>query len=280
MVITSEPRLSREDHEAWALLRRTAAAHARTLAFRRRHDAARRYAADGLAAGSRHGIASSFGKDSMAMVALLIELGCRSEVFCHRDDMDFPGSLEHTRTVASAWGIDATILTPSFSVRAWIDEHAPFDSYEDLHGRSGEMARRAFYEVVDGYNARFDVVFIGTRKHESRARMMDRVTHGHLHRLRPDAHHAGGLLTAKPLCDWTGLDVYAYLETRGAFDLLPPWYRCIAFMHEQAPWRIREAWWLPEASTARKGGVAWLARYYPSLYRDLARWFHDAASMR
>lgn len=41
------------------------------------------------------------------------------------------------------------------------------------------------------------------------------------------------------------------------------------------PARIRVAWWLPAGHTA-DGQVAWLRRYYPSLYRQLTAWMPDA----
>jgi hypothetical protein len=40
---------------------------------------------------------------------------------------------------------------------------------------------------------------------------------------------------------------------------------------------LRKSWWVPGAHT---DGVAWLARYYPSLYRQLCAWLPGIATMR
>jgi hypothetical protein len=62
------------------------------------------------------------------------------------------------------------------------------------------------------------------------------------------------------------------------FELLPV-YRCIGWLpeHRLKPWLIRKSWWLPGKSAA-KGQVAWLRRYWPSLWERYRTWFPDAAS--
>lgn len=77
-----------------------------------------------------------------------------------------------------------------------------------------------------------------------------------------------------PLADWRGIDVYAYAVSRG-IELLPM-YRCVGLMHDEDPWNIRKSWWVP-GSHARWGGIAWLRRYYPSLYARLCRMLPDAS---
>jgi len=50
-------------------------------------------------------------------------------------------------------------------------------------------------------------------------------------------------------------------------------------MHRDRPGAIRKSWWIPEGNAARHGGVAWLRRYYPSLYRTLVDLVPSAAEL-
>lgn len=272
----NEPRLSKRDHDAWDLLMRQARLHARSRIHARRVDKARRIIGEAMAVCERPMVASSFGKDSIALTHLIcVAMGLRVPVMTHRDDMDYPGSLEHALRYRDAWGLDMTVLTPPFSVKAWIAENAQRISvYDDLHSRASELARESFYKLVDAHNAKHDLVFLGLRAHESRARALDRAVHGPLYRKKATATHPEGLWMCKPLADWRGIDVYAYAV---ANDIeLPPLYKCIGLMHRREPWRLRESWWLPERTNADNGGVMWLRYYYPSLYQQLVEWFPEA----
>lgn len=112
-----------------------------------------------------------------------------------------------------------------------------------------------------------DGIFLGLRQEESRGRRMNRVTRGTLYR------KASGQYVATPIVDWSGLDVMAYMASRDIEPLSV--YRCVAFMHADEPWRVRKSWWIPGAST-RFGGIAWLRRYYPSLFARLCELLPDA----
>jgi hypothetical protein len=81
---------------------------------------------------------------------------------------------------------------------------------------------------------------------------------------------------AIPIADWRAIDVYAYAVSRG-IELLPV-YRCCAFMHAVEPWMLRKSWWLP-GGNSRFGQVAWLRRYWPSLYARLCSWMPEARQL-
>jgi 3'-phosphoadenosine 5'-phosphosulfate sulfotransferase (PAPS reductase)/FAD synthetase len=265
-----EPLLSPDDHECWALWIRTASVHAHTNAFKRRLDGAKRAIGEALGKYPNAAIMSSFGKDSLVMTHLIaVELGYRLPVFCECDDLDFPDSRVWRERYTNDFDLRTTFLESPISVKQWISDHAhELGLLDDIHSRAAGMAKAAFYDVVESAAAPFDLVFLGLRKDESRSRMMNRVTRGLLyekkHRLR------GAQWVCAPIGDWTGLDVYAYGAAHGLE--FKPTYRCISFMHRDEPWRVREAWWIPESNTRRYGGVAWLRRYYPSLYRQLCTW--------
>lgn len=271
----AEPILDDDDREAWADLQAQASAHARTRAFARAVDKAKATAERALIAHPNAAMTSSFGKDSCALVHLVcVEMGYRLPVYCHRDDLDFPDARAFSEAFTARWGLDTRYLTAPFSVKQWLHDHAhELEPGEGLHSRSAAMAKGAFYEVVDAAMQSFDLVFIGLRAGESRARALNRHVRGDLYLKKHSRRHEGQW-TCTPLGGWSGLDVYAYAASRG-LEMLPL-YRCIAFMHRAEPWRVRESWWIPESNTSRYGGVAWLRRYYPSLYRQLAAWMPDA----
>lgn len=274
-----EPLIDEQDREAWSELLEQAAAHARTQGFKRRVELAKHLCDRALNEHPNAAIGSSFGKDSCAMTHLVcVELGHRLPVYCHRDDLDFPEAREFSERFTARWDLDTRFLTAPFSVRQWLNEHAhELESGADLHGRATAMAKGAFYDVIDAAMAQYDCVFIGMRADESRARRMNRAVRTDLYRKKHSRRH-DGQWTCTPLGGWHGIDVYAYAVSRG-LELMPL-YQCIAFMHRTEPWRVRESWWIPEANTARYGGIAWLRRYYPSLWRQLRAWMPNDVIQR
>lgn len=260
-----EPVLRDDDLEAWDALQRAALVHARTTAHRRRVDAARRSIGLALEASSSAAVMWSGGKDSTCLTHLVCaELGYNVPVASEKDDLDYPGERAYVEDLGRAWGLDLVILEPAVSPRAWYAEHAREVYGEDVHGRAAEMSKKCFYEVVDGWSRGRDLIFLGLRAEESRARRMNRAVRGQLYR------KASGQMVSTPIVDWRGLDVYAYAAARGIEFL--PLYRCIAFDHAREPWTVRKSWWVPAGGADRKGGTAWLRRYYPSLFWQLVEW--------
>lgn len=265
-----EPKLTPEDVKAWETFRLAALVHASTRGHRERVDRARRIAEDALAQHSNACVMWSGGKDSTALTHLVcVDVGARVPVYSEKDDLDYPGEEDYVRDLASKWGVDLRIIRPPFSLREWIREHArELRADEDMHARTAALSKAAFYSVVEEATAPHDLVFLGLRADESRGRAMNRAKRGTLY------PQATGKIVCQPIADWAGLDVYAYLFSRG-IDVLPV-YRCIGLMHADEPWRVRKSWWIPGAAT-RHGGIVWLRRYWPSLYAELCRMLPDAA---
>lgn len=266
----TEPRLTDDDRRAWETFRMTALAHAGRRIHRDRVERARRIIEDALHQHPNACVMWSGGKDSTALTHLVcVELGARLPVYSEKDDLDYPGEEDYVRDLASQWGADLRVIRPPFSLREWMREHAPeLRADEDMHSRSAELSKAAFYSLVEEATATHDLVFLGLRAEESRGRAMNRATRGTMYRKQ------NGQVVCQPLADWRGLDVYAYLFARG-IDVLPV-YRCIGLMHADEPWRVRKSWWIPGAAT-RHGGIVWLRRYWPSLYADLCRMLPDAS---
>jgi 3'-phosphoadenosine 5'-phosphosulfate sulfotransferase (PAPS reductase)/FAD synthetase len=247
---------------------RTAAVHAKTRGYRRRVERARSLIAEAMARAPNAVAMWSGGKDSTVMLHLLREHGVPA--IAEKDDLDYPGERDYVERIAREWGVALQIIIPAVSPRAWIATHcAELRADDDFHSRAAGLSKACFYDLVEAASAPYDLVFLGLRSSESRARSLNRATHGALYQKRKSRQW-----TCTPLADWSGLDVLAY-ATEHAIELLPV-YRCIAFCDRDEPWRIRKSWWLPGAH-ARYGGIAWLRHYYPSLYRQLREWLPDAS---
>lgn len=268
-----EPVLTDDDQRAWKTWMRTAREHAKTRAYARRVDVARSVASNELERATSPCIMWSGGKDSTAMTHLIrVGLGADVPAISEKDDLDYPGEREYVERLAAAWDLRLTILTPAISPRAYLAEHAhELRAWDDLHSRRAGLSAAVFYDEVERASEPHDIIFLGLRSHESRGRLCNRKTRGLAYTKRD------GKRVAQPIADWAGLDVMAYMESHGIEPLSV--YRCIALMHAQQPWQLRKSWWVP-GSHSCLGGVAWLQRYYPSLYAQLRAWMPTAEMLR
>lgn len=270
--MTDEPILRPDDLRAWDIWQRAASVHASTLAFSRRVDSAKRVVEQVLRASPTVACSWSGGKDSTVMSHLVVvEMGATQvELLSEKDDLDYPGEESYVRGLAEAWGAKLRVIHPAISPTSWLREHAvEMTAGEDIHSRRAGLARACFYKLMEEADRSYDAVMLGIRSEESGRRRVLRETRGRCYPLKG----RGGQVRGLPIADWRGIDVYAYAVSRG-IELLPL-YRCIGLMHAEKPWLVRKSWWLP-GDNARMGGVAWLRRYYPSLYRQMQVWFPDA----
>lgn len=258
--MTSEPRLNAEDIRCWESWRLAFRLRARSREFQRRLDDARRLVDRELARASSPMVSWSAGKDSTAMTHLVVVDRQRLDVqvMSEKDDLDFPGEESYVRELAAAWGARLTVVRPELSPLEWIERRAGFmDPCDDIHGRNAGLSKACFYGVMEEANRGSDLVMMGLRSEESGHRRNLRQRRGPAYTLKSGRRHV------LPIVDWSGLDVFAYLEWAGIEPL--PVYRCIGFMHAREPWRLRKSWWLPGRGAAH-GQAAWLRRYYPSLH--------------
>lgn len=266
-----EPRLGGADRRAWGALRITAIRHSRTREHERRISQAKRLLTACMDQARTPILMWSGGKDSTVMAHLAtVGMGLQLPLLSEKDDLDYPGEVEYVTGLAAAFGASLTIVRPSVEPTQWLTEHASEVSFgNDMHSRTAALSKACFYNVVEAASAGNDAIVLGLRSEESKARRVNRATHGTMYRKRD------GKLVCCPLSDWTGLDVFAYLFANEVEPLHV--YRCIAFMHLREPWCVRKSWWLP-GSSANHSGVTWLRHYYPSLYRRLLEWFERAQS--
>ncbi len=236
---------------------------------RRRVDRALRVIDRALAASSNPYVAWSGGKDSTAMLHLVQQRRPCIPVLCVQTDIELPDHAAFVPEAARTLHANLTIIRPDVS--AWETVKTLGGPFGQVNRASSKLDRLCFFDPIARVvkERGFDLVFLGLRAAESRARAMNRYTHGLLY-----ANKGCGLLTCTPLGDWSGDDVFAYLVSRG----LPvsPVYAKTMF-HPQ-PERVREGWWVPGESAAAHGGLVWLKHYYPDLFARLAREFPEVAA--
>jgi 3'-phosphoadenosine 5'-phosphosulfate sulfotransferase (PAPS reductase)/FAD synthetase len=212
------------------------------------------------------------------------------DVVSEKDDLDYPGEREYVERLARAWGARLEVLTPPISPRDWIAAKAPeMLACDDVHSRRAGLSKAVFYGLMEESDRGRGLTMLGLRAEESGIRQMVVRRSAGRARERTETgsvgpssdltywHTGARQWRCLPVGKFRGVDVYAYAITHG-IDLLPV-YRCVAFMHREEPDRIRKSWWLP-GSHGAEGQIAWLARYYPSLYRQLRAWMPDAAQLR
>lgn len=215
-------------------------------------------------------VAWSGGKDSTVLSHLALSVDPTIQLVSEKDDLDYPGEEAYVTGLAASWGAALDIVRPPISPAQWVAEHShEIGVCDDFHSRAAGLSKACFYDVMEEYNASRDLVFLGLRAAESKGRQRNRMANGVTY-TRKD-----GTTICNPLSDWTGLDVFTYLFTHGIEPLHV--YRCVGFMHQREPWRIRKSWWIP-GSAGRHGGISWLRRYYPSLFARLREWFPRAQS--
>lgn len=269
---------------------RAATVHATTRAFTRHVDSAKwavekaiRMARDrGLP--ESYGASVSAGKDSTVMWHLLaVEMGLPFEAVSEKDDLDYPGEESYLAALSSAWGAPVRIVRPPISPAAFIEDMAKRGDLrpgDDIHGRSAALSKACFYNVITEAVKGYSVSALGLRAEESGTRRTVIQELGRSYELRGKAKKGHPRqIRCNPVGGWSGIDVYAYAVSRG-FDLLHV-YRCVGFHpeHRAEPFRVRKSWWLPGAESSR-GQVAWLFRYYPSLYERMRGWMPHASMFR
>lgn len=275
MAATNEPILDDADREAWADWQDACAAHARTQRYRRQVDSARRVLDQVLAAGHRTCVSWSGGKDSTVLTHLALVLhGAPWDVASEKDDLDYPGEEQYVLQLAEQWGVRErlTILRPPISPREYYAQAVrEIGAGADVHGRAAGLSKTCFYNVMAAHDRLYECVLMGLRTEESGTRERLRESRGRYY-----WHKGSRQWRAIPIADWQAIDVYAYALAHG-IELLPV-YRCVGFAHAREPWLLRKSWWVPGTHSAT-GGVAWLRRYYPSLYRTLCSWSPEASHL-
>lgn len=253
-----EPILREEDLMEWEIWKDACLLHAKTAAFQRRLDRSASVVAEMEDRAPEAVVSWSMGKDSTAMTHLVCEeMGITKRCVWRMDDLCFPGERDYAATFCAAWSLEMDVVVPYRSKReafAAVGITDPgdvlLDGRKGLDSFKGQMAKYWDEQGHPGY-------YVGLRADESRGRRMNR-------RYRGMIYPKGQNMVCQPLADWTGQDVFAYLFSR---DIEPfGVYKCCA---GRDPTMIRLGGFLPAAQFVAQGEIAWLRRYYPSVYGDL-----------
>jgi phosphoadenosine phosphosulfate reductase len=214
-------------------------------------------------------VAWSGGKDSTALLHLVQQRRPDIPAVCVQTDIELPDNLEIVERATRELRANLILVQPEVS--AWQLVRRYGGPFGQVNVATSMLDRLCFFapitQVVEERG--FDAVFLGLRAEESRARLMNRRKRGLVY-----ANKGRGLLTATPLGDWSGVDVFAYLVSRNL--PISSVYSKTKFHPE--PERVREGWWLPGDFMASRGIVIWLRYYYPDLYDRLAREFPEVAA--
>lgn len=214
-------------------------------------------------------VAWSGGKDSTVLLHLCMRVRPSIPAVCCQTDIDLPDNIEFVPRAAAEMGINLTVIRPRVS--AWevlVETGGPFGQ---VNVATSRLDRECFFEPIMALvrERGYDLVFLGLRGEESRARLLNRRVRGLSYR-----NQTHDITTATPIADWSGRDVMAYLV--GNDIPINPVYSKTKFHPE--PERVREGWWVPGEKGAAHGGVLWLRYYYPELYQRLAREWPEVAS--
>lgn len=248
---------------------RTYLLHSHLAGFRRKIERSLSIIRDALAQCQNPYVAWSGGKDSTAMLDLVMHVRPGIPALCVQSDLDLPDDIEVVRDGAERMGVNLTLIHPAVS--GWDVLRECGGPFGQVNVAASKLDRLCFFEPLEReVNARgYDLAFLGLRAGESRARLMNRRVRGVIY-----ANKSRGISVCTPIADWSGMDVYAYLASRA----LPINAVYGKDKFHPDPSRIREGWWIPGETTSMLGGVVWLRHYYPELYRRLAAEYPEVAS--
>ena len=227
--------------------------HARLRVFAARVERARNNVRRFFDRCERPYVAFSGGKDSTAMLGLLAEMDLTSiPVFTQADDLDWPEKRDFCGRVIAQLGFgDYTYAESRVSALAQLT---------NLECGDG-VIRGTFSHVVTEYvRARErEGVLMGLRSEESSGRRMNRACNGSVYRTK------AGEWRCTPIVDWCGVDVFAFICSRGL-----PYFHIYDHDEMQPSHEIRMSWML-NPSFVDRGAASFLHSHYPTHFARLAR---------
>lgn len=236
-------------------------AHAKTRAYLRRVDKALLVIEEALKGRTKPVIAYSGGKDSGVIAHLARRIDARIPLVHHAAPDPF-GTREFCEWFADELQADLYLVESGLSAeeRAAIVAGVEGDITERSLGASGPLGR-ALFQAIREFDEEHgtDLVFLGLRAEESRARRLNRMRKGVVYDVRD------GPRRCCPIVDWKTPDVFAYHVAEGLG--WHPVYDCER--NHPEPERIRLGSAIPQGGSARHGMGVWLRTHWPAYWRDL-----------
>jgi phosphoadenosine phosphosulfate reductase len=242
---------------------------ARLPAFNRRVARAAEIVRRGLALCARPYVAFSGGKDSEVVLHLVVQQKPDVDVVWLHQGAEFPDTEELVYRLAREWNLNLHVVHVKPGLLELLEEYGAYGLPVRTPYRQGDVTRRLIREpslrVAKEFG--FDGVFMGLRKEESRTRKITLAVNGELHLAKYD-----GLWHVNPLADWSGEDVWAYINGLG----LP--YNAV---YDKTRFQPRE--WIRTTPWAggtgkEEGRFQFLKYYYPELFDEFARRFPNVRS--
>jgi len=203
-------------------------------------------------------ISWSAGKDSTAMLFLILENCPDIKIMTEKDDLDYPGEIEYVFRLKEKYNLNLDIINPSVSL--W-DEIQNYKFDEDMHSRNTDFSNKFFYSLISNYKNKNnnDGVFLGLRAEESKGREWNRKYRGTIYK-----NNREKILICTPIAEWKGDDVFAYLLSNNIeiFNI----YWKLKFIND--PRLIRKSWTIPGNFSCR-GDIQWLKYHYREVYNKL-----------
>lgn len=204
-------------------------------------------------------ISWSGGKDSTAMLHLILQIMPNIKVMTEKDTMDFPEELEYVQSIKEKYNLNLDIISPDIDL--W-DVIQNYDILNDIHSRNTKFSQDYFYSLIKQYKEdnNYNGVFLGLRSEESKGRKINKSIRGFIYK------RGGNEYVCQPIANWTGKDVFAYLFINN-IPILSVYFKT---KFVKSPEQIRKSWILPSHQST-KGQVSWLKYYYPNIFNKLSK---------
>lgn len=164
-------------------------------------------------------IAFSGGKDSLAVMGLVLTVRPDVRLVWSDDELEYPETVEYMTTVQRLAGDQLTITLGHVQHAGWFSPWADAPYWREPLPGSVRIE-----EPIEGWmvSGGYELAFTGLRRNENKHRRAWLATAGPLYRAHTDA---GMTWRSCPIHDWTEDDVWAYIVGRGlpynrAYDVM------------------------------------------------------------
>jgi len=246
------------DKEKWLLLW---GYHAESASFKKKVRKTREVIDEFLSikGNSKVYCAWSTGKDSTALLHLILQVNQHIRVMSQNDDIDTDEIRSYRDKIVDSFSIKVDEVSTEYKILDFIKDYG-IDITEDICSHGTTMSDTLFYKPIENYRKEnnFTGYFFGLRRHESKAREKNFLSRGHIYRKKNKA------FVCQPLAEWTARDVFAYLVSNNI--PINPIYFFTKF--KKSPEYIRSNYLLP-GSFSNKGEAAWIKHYFPEIFNKL-----------
>jgi len=200
----------------------------------------------------------SAGKDSTALVHLILSVAPTTPIIIQFDDCDWPEKEPYADRIVTALGWTVHKVRPDFSTWGMAQKLRLGD--EEICSQGHRLTRDGFLKplIAKRHELGCNGVFLGLRMEESKVRKRNLESRGHLYQLKDSSWRSN------PLWKWRTEDVFAYLIIN-KIEINP----CYFHNRFLTPEKIRLSWALPTPLGLATGTVEHIRYYYPEQFRRL-----------